>query len=74
VDVSRSVWVSVEQLEKLAGRTVVRDRVRGRLETVKGVLSVLVGDELAPKITVDLLVVLLFVQTWAAFVSGCSLS
>lgn len=53
--------MSIQKLEQLSGRTIERNRVRSRTETVKRILSFLVGDELASQIMLNLIGVLLFV-------------
>lgn len=61
MDMCRTVWVSIQKLEQLSGRTIERNRVGSRTETVKRILSFLVGDELASQIMLNLIGVLLLV-------------
>ncbi len=59
MNVSGTVWVSVEQLQDFAGWSVKGDRVRGRSDAVEGVFAVLVCLEFAVEVVVDLGFVLL---------------
>lgn len=56
--------MSIQKLEQLSGRTIERNRVRSRTETVECILSFLVGDKFAPQIMLNLVRVLLFVVAW----------
>lgn len=52
----------IHQLKKLASRTIIRDWIRRRTQTVKRVLSILIRLELAAQIELNLLGVLLLIQ------------
>lgn len=64
VDMSWSVRMTIHQVKKLASWSIVWHGVRGRSQAVKGIFSLSVGQEFAAKVVFDLLVVLLFVETW----------
>ncbi len=62
VDVRRSHGVAVEHLQKPARGAVIGDGVGGGPEAIDAVSAIDAGNEAAPKVHVDLLVVLLLVQ------------
>ena len=56
----------VHQLEQLACRAIVGNRVRRRADAVEGVLALRISLEFAAEVMLGLLVVLLLVQTFGA--------
>lgn len=66
MDVSWSIWVPIHQLEKFATWAIVRDGIWRRLDAVESILATCIGDELATKIVLSLVWVLLLVEAFRA--------
>jgi hypothetical protein len=64
MDVRGPEGVPVHQLQQFAGRTIGGDGIRCGSDAVKRVSAVRLRVELAAEVVVDLLVVLLLVETW----------
>ena len=63
MDVSRPVWVAVEQLYDLAGRSIIWNWIRRRAETVERIFAVFIRFELSMKVVFDLIFILLRIKT-----------
>ena len=61
VNVRRSIWVTVEQLQDFASRAIEGHGVRCWLEAVESIFALIVCDELATEVMFHLFLVLLFV-------------
>ena len=61
MNMCRTVRMSVHETQKLPRRTIVRNGIRCRLQTVPAVFAVVSRNELASQIVVRLFLVLLFV-------------
>jgi hypothetical protein len=59
---SRAERMAIHQLKKLASRTIVRNGVRRRTQTVKRVSAILVRLKLAAQVELNLLGILLLIQ------------
>lgn len=70
VDMSRAIWVPVQQLQDLARRTVIWDRIRRWLEAVEGILAILVGGHSSSQVAVLLVWVLLLVESVGGSLPG----
>lgn len=55
--------MTIHQFQDLASRTIVGNRVRGRAQAVEPILALLIRLELAAQIELDLLGVLLLIQS-----------
>jgi hypothetical protein len=70
VNVSRAIWVSIQQLQNLASRTVIWDRIRRWLEAVEGIFAILVGGDSSSQVAVLLVWVLLLVEAVGGSLPG----
>ena len=64
MNMSWSVRVSIQQLQQLARRAVIRDGVRCRSQAIKRIFAVGIGDEFPAEVAVHLVLVLLLIQAW----------
>lgn len=62
MDMRWSIWVSIKQLEQFSGWSIEWNWIWCWLQAIPGVLTVLVRHELASKVVVTLVIVLLFVH------------
>ena len=62
MNVSWSIWMSVQQLQNLASRSIEWDRIWRGSQTIERVLALLVCLELATKVLITLIVILLLIQ------------
>ena len=62
MNVCRSVWMAIQQLQKLSSRSIEWDRVWGWLQAIKCVFALIIRYELPTQVAVDLVFILLFVK------------
>jgi len=62
VNMRRPHWVTIEEIQKLSGRPVLRNWISSWPEAVEVVAALVVGVEAAAEVHVGLIGVLLFVQ------------
>jgi hypothetical protein len=62
--VCRPVWMAIHQLQKLPGRAIEWNRVRGWLEAIESIFAFVVCHEFPTQVAIYLVLILLFVQAW----------
>ena len=67
MDMGRPERVPIHQLQQLAARAVGRHGIRCWFDAVERVLAIRVRVELAAEVVLDLIVVLLLVETFESF-------
>lgn len=63
MDVRWPVRMAVHELEQFASWTIVRHGVRCWSQAVEGIFALLVGQEFASQVVLNLLVILLLIET-----------
>lgn len=64
MNVGRSIWMSIHQLQNFTSRAVERDWIWSWSEAVKAVFAFIVSEKLSTQIMFDLFVILLFIEPW----------